>query len=84
MTKDVGTILIELLTSFYWILLETKLKWIVKLDVMMYVHFMQDQIYSRKPQNLTTFAAKCVVVSKHLFLWNPFVNKNAIPRANSK
>ena len=40
MTEDVGTILIELLTSFYWILLETKLKWIVKLDVMMYVHFM--------------------------------------------
>ena len=82
MTEDVGTTLIELLSSFYWILLKTKLKWIVKLDND--VHFMYDQIYSRKPQNLTRFAAKCVVVSKHLFLWNPFVNKNAIPRANSK
>ena len=40
MTEDVGTTLIELLTSFYWILLETKLKWIVKLDND--VHFMND------------------------------------------
>ena len=37
MTEDVGTILIVLLSSFYWILLKTKLKWIVKLDVMMYI-----------------------------------------------